>query len=261
VPSTAVAFPSLEQITNETYSMIDSAQHKGGFYPSIYEETLCAGYDRQAASILGRLLSNTTPAYECLNDNSGGLDVSLMHPLSRGTVHITSVDPFVKPSVDPRWLVNPFDFDVMLTAMQFNQRILDTTSLRQLMPSYQRIPANASRDELADILRRNVGTEFHYAGTAAMMPFQLGGVVDPDLVVYGTKNLRVVDTSIFPIIPGAHLQAVAYAVAEKAADLIRGINVADEQRALDNEIVNDQYLDWLEQSIMGLENRTETTST
>ena len=56
-----------------------------------------------------------------------------------------------------------------------------------------------------------------------MLPLSLGGVVCPNLTVYGTTNLRVVDTSIFPLIPAAHLQAVTYAVAEKAADLIRGV--------------------------------------
>ena len=55
-----------------------------------------------------------------------------------------------------------------------------------------------------------------------MLPRSLGGVVDSNLTVYGTSNLRVVDTSIFPLIPGAHLQSVVYAVAEKAADLIKG---------------------------------------
>jgi choline dehydrogenase-like flavoprotein len=58
-----------------------------------------------------------------------------------------------------------------------------------------------------------------------MMPLELGGVVDTNLTVYGTSNLRVVDTSVFPVIPGAHLQAVAYAVAEKAADMIKGVDV------------------------------------
>ena len=48
-----------------------------------------------------------------------------------------------------------------------------------------------------------------------MLPLENGGVVDPALRVYGTQNLRVADTSIFPLIPAAHLQAVVYAVAEK----------------------------------------------
>jgi len=54
------------------------------------------------------------------------------------------------------------------------------------------------------------------------MPKALGGCVGPDLKVYGVANLRIVDASILPIIPAAHLQASLYAVAEKAADVIRG---------------------------------------
>jgi hypothetical protein len=53
-----------------------------------------------------------------------------------------------------------------------------------------------------------------------MLPFELGGVVDSHLVVYGTDNLRVVDAGIMPIIPAAHLQAAVYAVAEKVSPLV-----------------------------------------
>lgn len=172
--------------------------------------------------MIDRFFSNSTPAYEILNDDSGGLDLALMRPLSRGTTHITSANPRVNPAVDPRWLVNPFDFNVTLLAMRFNQRILDTPAIRSLQPSYAGVPPNATNDQLAAIIRAGVGTEYHYSGTLALMPREIGGVVDPNLTVYGTQNLRVVDTSVFPIIPGAHLQAVAYAVAEKAADIIRG---------------------------------------
>jgi len=48
-----------------------------------------------------------------------------------------------------------------------------------------------------------------------MMPRHLGGVVSPELLVYGTKHLSVVDASIMPMISGTHLSATAYAIAEK----------------------------------------------
>ena len=50
-----------------------------------------------------------------------------------------------------------------------------------------------------------------------------GGVVNGRLVVHGTTNLRVVDASIMPTIPGGNCQSSVYAVAEKAADLIKGV--------------------------------------
>ncbi|KAG7432330.1 Dehydrogenase xptC [Fusarium oxysporum f. sp. raphani] len=66
-----------------------------------------------------------------------------------------------------------------------------------------------------------ISTEGHPSGTAAMMPLELGGVVDPELKVYGTCSLRIADASIMPLIPSAHLQASAYGIAEKAADMIK----------------------------------------
>ena len=46
-------------------------------------------------------------------------------------------------------------------------------------------------------------------------------MVDPRLRVYGTANLRVLDSSVFPLVPAAHLQAVVYAVAERGVGLVR----------------------------------------
>jgi choline dehydrogenase len=207
--------------------MLASAQSNAASYlPSNYEDTLRAGYDQQLASIIAELGDSTIPAFENLNNNAGGLDVSLMRPLSRGTCHINSNDPFASPSVDPRWLIHPFDYDVMVSAMAFNQKILDTPAIQALQPTYLDVPRDADADTLGNILRVEVGTEYHYSGTAAMLPRNLGGVVDNNLLVYGTDNLRVVDTSIHPMVPGAHLQAVAYAVAEKAADIIKGVSSA-----------------------------------
>lgn len=54
-----------------------------------------------------------------------------------------------------------------------------------------------------------------------MLPKEKGGVIDSELRVYGVKNLRVVDASVFPVIPDAHLVAGVYMVAEMAADIIK----------------------------------------
>jgi choline dehydrogenase-like flavoprotein len=54
-----------------------------------------------------------------------------------------------------------------------------------------------------------------------MMPKELGGVVDNRLRVYGTSNVRVVDASVLPFQVSGHLSSTIYAVAEKAADMIK----------------------------------------
>ncbi|KAJ6530887.1 hypothetical protein B0H10DRAFT_2221275 [Mycena sp. CBHHK59/15] len=55
-----------------------------------------------------------------------------------------------------------------------------------------------------------------------MLPLDKQGVVSPELKVYGTTNLRVVDVGIIPIHLATHTHATAYVIAEKAADLISG---------------------------------------
>lgn len=53
------------------------------------------------------------------------------------------------------------------------------------------------------------------------MPREIGGVVDTSLKVYGTSNIRVVDASVIPFQVCGHLQSTVYAVAERAADIIK----------------------------------------
>jgi choline dehydrogenase len=60
----------------------------------------------------------------------------------------------------------------------------------------------------------------HAIGTAAMMSRDLGGVVDPELRVYGTTNVRVIDASVIPIQISGHLTATIYAIANRASDII-----------------------------------------
>ena len=47
------------------------------------------------------------------------------------------------------------------------------------------------------------------------------GVVDSNLKVFGVSNLRVVDASIFPVIPDCRIQNAVYMTAEKGADIIK----------------------------------------
>lgn len=150
----------------------------------------------------------------------------LMHPFSRGQIHITSADARAQPLVDPRYLEHPLDMEMLARAIRFVKTIAKTEPLAgMLKPGGRQVPSVADGgDELEEakrIVRERMFTAFHPSGTCAMLPREQGGVVDSQLRVYGTKNVRVVDASIFPIEPLGHVQSTVYAVAEKAADLIK----------------------------------------
>jgi choline dehydrogenase-like flavoprotein len=63
---------------------------------------------------------------------------------------------------------------------------------------------------------------YHPMGTCHMGSLENGGVVDKDLKVHGVQGLRIVDASIIPIQPSAHIQTMVYGIAEIAAKKIAG---------------------------------------
>jgi choline dehydrogenase len=151
--------------------------------------------------------------------SSAGTIVDL-HPLSRGTVNINTSNPFdSEPIVDYRALTNPVDLDIMVEILRFTKRYYFETRLRDLAPRQLQPPANVTEPEdLKAFLRDSVSPSyFHPVGTCAMMPRELGGVVDERLKVYGVERLRVVDASIMPVLVGANTCQTTYAVAEKVS--------------------------------------------
>jgi choline dehydrogenase-like flavoprotein len=146
---------------------------------------------------------------------------------SRGNTHITSSNPDTKPSLNPAYLTHPLDLDLMAYTL------LDVHSLHKLPPLSSYLIPDGRRNHpdafLSDLdsakkyLLDTVNTTYHYCGTAAMLPREEGGVVDEDLRVYGMRNLRICDASVFPLIPAANIQSTVYAVAERGADIIKGV--------------------------------------
>lgn len=146
------------------------------------------------------------------------------HPFSRGICHIRSADPKDKPILDPRYLSHPMDLEILARLTQYVDTIIKTEPFASLLKPGERLPEGkdaTSLDAAKDIVKERLLTTFHPTGTCAMMPKEIGGVVDNRLKVYGTRNLRVVDASIFPMETLGNIQATVYAVAEKAADLIK----------------------------------------
>jgi len=212
-----VAFPPLPLVMNGSTVIADaaSAQSPQQFLPANTDPTVAAGFTAQLPLLIEALSDSTRAGYEIINANDGALTIGNMRPLSRGTVTLSSPQPFDPPAIDPRYGSNPVDAKVLVAAMRFNERLLNTAALSEMDPLQLYPPVNSTDDELLQYINRKLQTEYHPAGSCAMMPEALGGVVSPELLVHGTSNLRVVDASIIPMLPAAHLQAVVYGIAEK----------------------------------------------
>lgn len=148
----------------------------------------------------------------------------LSHPFSRGSVHITSAQVDKKPEWDPNFNSHPLDLEILARNVQFVEKIVGTEPFKSVLKEGGlRHPdiIGDSLEKAKDISRRSQVSVFHVSGTCAMLPREQGGVVNDRLLVHGTKNIRVVDASVFPLEPNGNIQTTVYAVAERAADLIK----------------------------------------
>jgi choline dehydrogenase len=164
--------------------------------------------------------------------NYVGAATILTHPFSRGSSHITSSDPKAHPRIDPRYLSNPVDLSITADGVLFAQKLFETKPLanfvkendngegKKIQPIFQ-IETRLNRARAEDFVKRAAISSWHPLGTCSMLPREDGGVVDARLRVYGVKNLRIVDASIMPMHIRGNIASAVYAIAERAADLIK----------------------------------------
>ena len=176
------------------------------------------------------IFHDQVPSGETLTSGKGTALYSAYIPLlpfSRGSVHIGSSDGLQAPRIDPKFMLIDYDLDVSVAVGKQAQQFWATSPVSalvtgQLQPDAMTLPPNASDAQWRAFVAASFGTNTHPLGTASMMARELGGVVDSTLKVYGTRNLRVVDASVLPLQISGHLSATLYAVAERAAEFIKG---------------------------------------
>jgi choline dehydrogenase len=142
----------------------------------------------------------------------------LLTPKSRGTVTLRSADPTAKPWIRHAFLSHPEDVDVMLDGLRLTMDIARAPGLARYCRDAFVAPESPEPGALRAHLARRSQTLYHPVGTCAM-----GSVVDSELRVNGVSGLRVVDASVMPVVPRGNTNAPTIAIAERAADLIRGV--------------------------------------
>ncbi len=136
--------------------------------------------------------------------------------LSEGRVRLASPDYRDPPVINLNYFSHPYDLRILLQAMRFTRRLLETSAFRKLCKAEVHPgPEVQSDDEWEGYIKSVCETVYHPCGTAG-----IGPVVAPDLRVKGFDNLFVADASLFPSLITTNINCAVMMAAEKAADLI-----------------------------------------
>jgi len=159
-------------------------------------------------------------------DNPDGhgfwLGALCLQPESRGQITLRSADPFDDPAIDPRYLSEDADREILLDGLKLIREILQAEPFDDYRGEEVSPGSDAQSDEqLTEHLRETAHSLYHPVGTCKMGDDELA-VVDDRLSVHGVDGLRVVDASIMPTITSGNTDAPTTMIAEKAADYILG---------------------------------------
>jgi alcohol oxidase len=166
-----------------------------------------------------------------------------VYPYSRGHVHITSAGLGDPIDFETGFFVNPIDITKHVWLYKTQREIMRRmatyrgevaaghppfavgsdaacVTINNSLTNVESIKYTPEDDTvIRKWLTDNVATTWHSLGTCKMALFAKGGVVDPNLSVYGVTGLKVADLSIAPENVAANTANTAFAVGEKAADI------------------------------------------
>jgi choline dehydrogenase-like flavoprotein len=143
-------------------------------------------------------------------------------PRSRGSVTLRSSNPADAPIIDPNSFADPYDLDRHIDGIKVTQEVGHTRSMKKFVDrEHFPGPDVKTRADYVRVAIENARSSYHPVGTCKMGVDAMA-VVDPSMRVRGVERLRVCDSSTMPAVVSSNTNAPTIAMAEKAADLIRG---------------------------------------
>lgn len=157
-----------------------------------------------------------------------GFTVSMcqLRPESRGHVHIMSKNFREKPEIQPNYLAEAKDCEVMIAGMRLVRKVAEQSALKTYI-SEEMVPGKDVKDDeaLLAYVRAKGASIFHPSSTCRMGT-DPQAVTTPRLKVNGIDGLRVADASIMPTLVSGNTNAGCIMIGEKAADLILEDHIA-----------------------------------
>lgn len=196
------------------------SQNASDFLPTTYTAAQLSGYLAQRALLASSMTRLDNAVMELPLPGAGSGPMLMTKEVSRGTVLLDPADVYAEPTIDYHTFANPVDARIMAENVRFARRWAATDAMRDAFDPLETSPGPAfvETDELVEAMRNKTSSSTaHISGSCSMMPRELGGVVDTELRVYGVRGLTVADSSIMPLIPGAHICSTVYAIAEKVS--------------------------------------------
>lgn len=156
----------------------------------------------------------------------------LLQPKTVGRIELASLDPEDSPRVHYGMMEDSQDITIARRALRFSlhlaEQFMETSGYRHPVELFFSPKVDLKRnwrdlgdDDLDEFIRASAQSVVHLGCSSRMAKEEEGGVVDDELRVYGFKNLRVADASVFPKIPAAHTMAPTYMVAERCAQFVK----------------------------------------
>lgn len=221
----------LKKLLDENPPEEDNDQPAEREYYDFVASTLSSTNDGSGAFWLTPTLSsfgNDSSTLGSTNQTGNFITIGFtgVHPFSRGSSHISAADPESKPTIDTNYFQHPLDIEVFARHLTFIEKLAQTSPLQDLIKDPINGPRNSplakakTLDEARTYAKVGTISNWHPVGTCVMLPREKGGVIGADLKVHGVKGLRIVDSSIMPVITRGNPQTTVYAVAERAAEII-----------------------------------------
>ena len=146
---------------------------------------------------------------------------TLIYPKSRGTLRLASADPTATPLIDPAYLAESADLDLLTEGSELVREIFAAKAFRGTVKDEIHPGKALQGSDLRQAILNRATSVYHGVGTCKMGVDETA-VVTPDLKVRGVEGLRVCDASIMPSITGGNTNAPAIMIGERGADLVLG---------------------------------------